>query len=150
MKILAFISTLLFSLASFAFEYPVKNFQYISDLDYHDEVESSEKYVVMIFSSRYCLERTIVDRSCFLFERKFDYYIPSFSDKIKIVGFNTYFENYQIVNQFMIRSNPTIIIMKNGQQIDRLEPDFQRPDYNRMSWEDRFLQLVTSKLYQIR
>lgn len=150
MRMFALLSSLFFSLTTFAFDYPVKNYQYISDWDYSEEVERSDKYVVMIFSSRYCLERSIVDRSCFLFERKFDYYIPSFSNKIKVVGFNTYFENYQIVNQFMIRQTPVIIIMKDGHQIDRLEPDFQRPDYNRMSWEDRFLQLVTSKLYQIR
>ena len=54
-----------------------------------NEVEQSDKYVVMIFSSRYCLERSIMDRGCFLFERKFDYYIPTLSEKIKVVGFNT-------------------------------------------------------------
>lgn len=150
MKRLVLICALFTSLTSFGFEYPVKNYQYISDWDYIDEVERSDKFVVMVFSSRYCLERTIVDRGCFLFEKKFDYYIPSLSDKIKIVGFNTHFENYQIVNQFMITQTPLIIIMKNGKQIDRLEPDFQRPEFNRMSWEDRFLQLVISKLYQIR
>lgn len=150
MKTLALLTGLFISISAFAFEYPVKNFYYISDADYRDEVEQSDKFVVMIFSSRYCLDRTIMDRSCFLFERKFDYYIPSFSEKIKVVGINTYFENQQLVDQFMIRQTPVVIIMKNGEQIDRLAPDFQDPDYYQMSWEDRFLKLLTSKLYHIR
>ncbi len=150
MKTLTLLTGLLISISAFAFEYPVKNFYYITDSDYTDEVEQSDKFVVMIFSSRYCLDRTIMDRSCFLFERKLDYYIPSFSEKIKVIGINTYFENQQLVDQLMIRQTPVVIIMKNGLEIDRLAPDFQGPDYYQTSWEDRFLELLTTKLYHLR
>ena len=150
MKTLALLTCLLISMSAFAFEYPVKNFRYLSDSDYRNEVEQSDKYVVMIFSSRYCLERSIMDRGCFLFERKFDYYIPTLSEKIKVVGFNTYYENQQLIDQLMIRQTPVVIIMKNGHEIDRLAPDFQDPDYYQTSWEDRFLELVTTKLYHLR
>jgi thioredoxin-like negative regulator of GroEL len=150
MKSLIFIISLFFSLQSIAFEYPVKNFRFISEWDFHDEVERSDKYVVILFSSSACLERAIHHRSCFLFEKKLDHFIPSFSKQIKMVGVNTYFENYQLKNHFQITKTPVVIVLKNGQQIDRIEPDFARPDYYRMSWENRFLQLVTSKLYQIR
>ena len=132
--------------------YPVNNFKYISDWDYREEVQDSDKFVVMIFSSKTCLERVIIERSCFLFERKLDYFIPSFSPKIKVVGFNAYYDNYTVVSQFNIQKIPTVIILKNNQILKRFEPTYAQPDINngRMGWQDELLKEVVSSLNQIR
>lgn len=132
--------------------YPVKNYSYISDWDYREEVEQSDKYVVMVFSSKNCLERVIIERNCFLFEKKLDYFIPSFSKNVKVVGFNTYFENYQIASQFYIQKTPTVIILKDNQIIERFESDYARPDVvnGRVGWEDELLKQVLNTVYKIR
>jgi len=132
--------------------YPVKNYKYISDWDYREEVQDSQKYVVLVFSSKNCLERINIDRSCFLFEKKLDYYIPGFSSKIKIVGFNTFFENYTVVSQFNITKIPTVIIMKNNQIIKRMEATHLQADImnGRLDWQDELLKEVVTTLSQIR
>lgn len=132
--------------------YPTKNYKYISDWDYRTEVEESDKYVIMVFSSKSCLERTIIDRSCFLFEKKLDYFVPRFSPLTKVVGFNTYFENYQIANQFQVRKTPSVIIMKNNFIIKRFEPTYERPDVmnGRLDWQDELLKQVLETVMQIR
>ena len=131
--------------------YPVNNFKYISDWDYQEEVQNSDKYVVMIFSSKSCLERTIIDRSCFMFEKKLDYYVPSFSKNVKLVGFNTYFENYSVASQFNVRNVPSVIIIKNGQIIKRFETNYAPADINngRFDWQDELLREVVNTIYQI-
>ena len=131
--------------------YPVKNFKYISDWDYREEVQDSDKYVVMVFSSKSCLERTIIDRSCFMFEKKLDYFVPKFSSSVKVVAFNTYFENYTVVSQFHIQKIPTVIIIKNNQIIKRFEPTYAQADINngRMGWQDELLKEFLSVLSQI-
>lgn len=132
--------------------YPVKNYQYISDWDYRAEVQDSKQYVVMVFSSKDCLERINVEHSCFLFEKKLDYFIPSFSPKIKFVGFNLFFENYSVISQFNITKIPTVIIVKNNQIIKRMEATNMRPDImnGRLSSQDELLKEVVNTLYQIR
>lgn len=132
--------------------YPVKNFKYISDWDYTEEVQSSDKYVVMVFSSKSCLERINIDYSCFLFEKKLDYFIPGFSSKVKIVGFNTYFENYSVVSQFNVQHNPTIIIIKDNQILKRFESTYAYPDLNngRLGWQDELLKEVLDTVQKIR
>jgi hypothetical protein len=153
MKYLIYLITLCFAFSALAeVNYPVKNFKYISDWDYREEVQDSSKYVVMVFSSKNCLERTIVDRSCFLFEKKLDYYIPGFSSKVKVVGFNTFFENYTVVSQFHITKIPTEIILKNDQIIKQMEASYLT--YNIMTgrqvWQDKLLKEVVSTVSQIR
>lgn len=132
--------------------YPVKNFKYISDWDYSTEVQNSDKYVVMVFSSNSCLERTIIDYSCFLFEKKFDYFIPRFSSSVKVVGFNTFFENHSVVSQFMIQKNPTVIIIKDNQIIKRFESAYAQPDLNngRLGRQDELLKEVLDTVQRIR
>jgi hypothetical protein len=132
--------------------YPVKNFKYISDWDYRDEVQDSDKFVVMVFSSKSCLERSIIDRSCFMFEKKLDYFVPNFSSSVKVVAFNTYFENYSVVSQFQIQKIPTVIIIKNNQIIKRFEATYAQPDINngRMGWQDELLKEVLNVVSQIR
>jgi thioredoxin-like negative regulator of GroEL len=131
--------------------YPVKNFKYISDWDYREEVQDSDKYVVMVFSSKSCLERTIIDRSCFMFEKKLDYFVPKFSSNVKVVAFNTYFENYNVASQFQIQKIPTVIIIKSGQIIKRFEATYAQPDINngRLGWQDELLKEVLSVVSQI-
>jgi hypothetical protein len=153
MKTIIFLLTILVSLSALAeVVYPVKNFKYISDFDYREEVQDSDKFVVMIFSSKECLERVIVDRSCWLFEKKLDYFVPSFSPKIKMVGFNTYFENYTVVSQFHIQKKPTVIIIKNNQILKRIEPNYALPDITvgRMNWQDELLKETVETIYKIR
>lgn len=153
MKSLFSVLALCFAFSALAeVTYPVKNFKYISDLDYREEVQDSNKFVVMIFSSKSCLERINVDRSCFLFEKKLDYFIPSFSSHIKIVGFNIFFENYSVVSQFNITKIPTVIIMKNNQIIKRMEANYLPYDVmnGRQAWQDELLKEVVSTLSQIR
>lgn len=132
--------------------YPVKNFKYISDWDYQEEVQNSDKYVVMVFSSKSCLERTIIDYSCFLFEKRLDYFIPGFSSKVKVVGFNTYFENYSVVSQFNVQNVPSVIIIKDNQIIKRFETSYEQPDLNngRLGWQDELLKEVLNTVNQIR
>jgi hypothetical protein len=137
------------SLKALAFDpvYPVKNLRYISERDYRQEVLESDKYVVMVFSSDDCLERTIVERSCWLFEKKLDYYVPKFSSRVKVVGFNTYFENYIMVRDFHIKNRPTVVVMIKGQAIKRFEPVYQdaRPySVPYLHWQDRLLKDVLS------
>jgi thioredoxin-related protein len=131
-------------------EYPIKNFSYISDFDYREEVEIKDKYVVMVFSSKDCLERTIVDRSCWLFERKLDYFVPKFSPKVKVIGFNTFFENYQVASRFMVQKTPTVIILRNGQQLSRFEADYRYGNWTEGNWQDRLLKQVLDAVSQIR
>lgn len=154
MKNLLALLALCFAYSAFSFDvtYPVKNYKYISDWDYRSEVQDSNKYVVMVFSSKNCLERITIERSCFLFEKKLDYFIPKFSSNIKLVGFNTFFENYQVASQFNVRKTPTVIIIKNNQIIQRLEGTYQRPDYTqgRLSWEDELLRETLEVVSQIR
>lgn len=142
MKALLCLLALCFAYSSLANDvtYPVKNFKYISDWDFQQEVQDSDKYVVMVFSSKACLERVVIDRTCFLYEKKLDYFIPKFSPSVKVVGFNTYFENYQTVSQFNVRG-PTVIILKNNKIIRRIEARVRPADWNqgRMSWQDEFL-----------
>src|SRR3989344_967218 len=131
MKGLLTLLALSFTFAAWSFDvvYPVKNYQYISDWDYQEEVQDSDKYVVMVFSSKSCLERINIEYSCFLFERKLDYFIPSFFKNVKVVGFNTYMENYQIVSNLKVSGVPSVIIMKDNQIIKRIEPSYQAPDW---------------------
>ena len=153
MKYLLAALTFLLSLSAFAIEYPVKNYNYISDFDYRTEVSSSDKFNVLIFSSKECLERVVVSRECFQFERKLDYMIPKFSTKLKFIGFNTYFENYTVSSEFQITKTPTVIILKNNQIIKRFEPVY-RP-YNPQLpqgqiWYDSMFTDVVNTLNQIR
>ncbi len=153
MKSFLLITASLLSFACWsAIEYPVKNYSYISDLDYQSEVQNSDKYVVMVFSSSYCLDRSIVDRSCFLFERKFDSFIPSFSSKVKIVGFNTYFENSYATQLFEITKNPTVIIFKDNLILKKMEASYAPTDVvnGRIYWQDAFLKEVVNEVYKIR
>ena len=152
MKGLLTLITLCFAFSAWSdVTYPVKNFKYISDWDYREEVQDSDKYVVMVFSSKSCLERTIIDRSCFMFEKKLDYFVPKFSSSVKVVAFNTYFENYTVVSQFHIQKIPTVIIIKNNQIIKRFEPTYAQADINngRMGWQDELLKEFLSVLSQI-
>lgn len=153
MKTIIFWLTILMSFSAMAeVVYPVKKFKYISDFDYREEVQESDKFVVMIFSSKECLERVIVDRSCWLFEKKLDYFVPSFSPKVKLVGFNTYFENYSVVSQFHIQQRPTVIIIKDNQILKRIEPRFALPDMTvgRLNWQDEMLKETVETIYKIR
>lgn len=154
MKFLFTTMLIAFSFSVFATDvtYPVKNFKYLQDADYRDEVQDSDKYVVMVFSSKDCLERTIIDRSCWLFEKKFDYFVPKFSSSVKVVGFNTYFENYQTASYFQITKRPTVIIIKNNQIIKRFEPSYAQADINqgRLGWQDELLKDVIAVVQQIR
>ena len=153
MKSFLLFMALSFSFASWsAVEYPVKNYSYLSDLDYQSEVQTSDKYIVMVFSSNYCLNRSIVDRSCFLFERKFDAFIPSFSSKVKIVGFNTYFENNYVSQLFQITNTPTVIIFKDNLMLKKMEATYAPIDLviGRINWQDAFLQEVVNEVYKIR
>lgn len=140
-----------FSVLAFDVTYPVKNYKYISDFDYREEVQDSDKWVVMVFSTKECLERTIMDRSCFLFEKKLDYFVPKFSKNVKVVGFNTYFENYTVVSQFNLRKVPTVIIMRDNQIIKRLEATYALPNWNqqRMSWQDELLKETLEVVSQL-
>lgn len=157
MKSLLAVLVLMLSVSAFAVEYPVKNFKYISDFDYREEVLNSDKFVVMVFSSKECLERTITDRSCFLFEKKLDFYIPKFSSKLKFVGFDTYFDNYTVSSEFRITKTPTVIILKNNQIIKRFELaartyNPQTPPYPPYYYspQDQLLTEVVNTLNQIR
>lgn len=153
MKGLILAVSLVFSLGAFASDvtYPVKNFKYFSELDFTNEVSESDKYVVMVFSSKECLERTARDPICFLFERKLDVFVPKFSPLVKVVAFNTYFDNYQLIQQFQISKNPTVIIIKNNRVLNRFEPKFRQPDINngRFAWQDELLREVTSTIFRI-
>lgn len=142
-------------MATFASDpvYPVKNIRYISEFDYPSEVQYSDKYVVMVFSNDSCLERVMIDRTCWLFEKKLDFFIPGFSSKIKVVGFNTFFDNYLMVRDFSIRKTPTVIIMIGGKILERFEPDFSVRRVNRipqLPWEDQLLKDVLTVIQQIR
>lgn len=149
MKGLLILAAMFFAYAAWSNDiYPVKNYKYISDWNYREEVEDSKQYVVLVFSSKECLERTIVERQCFLFEKKFDYFIPQLSSKLKVVGFNTYFENHQVVSQFNVK-NQAVILMKDGKILKRIEPDFRRPDVVTGSWQDRLLKETLDTLRQI-
>lgn len=153
MKSILVLAALSFSFATWSsIEYPVKNYKYLSDSDFQTEVQNSEKYVVMVFSSSYCLDRSIVDRSCFLFERKFDALAPSFSSKVKIVGFNTYFENSYVSQLFQITQNPTVIIFKDNLILKKLEATYEPTDVvnGRIYWQDAFLRDVINEVYKIR
>lgn len=147
MKSLVAVLALMLSLSAFAIEYPVKNFNYISDYDYRTEVLNSDKYVVMVFSSKECLERVIVDRSCFSFEKKLDYFIPKFSSKLKFVGFDIFFDNYQVSSEFRITKTPSVIIIKNNQIIKRFEPvarpyNPQTPPYYYSAQDELFKEVI--------
>ncbi|MBA2404792.1 MAG: hypothetical protein H0V66_08475 [Bdellovibrionales bacterium] len=154
MKGLFTLIALSFAFAAWSFEvtYPVKNIRYISDWDYREEVQNSDKWVVMVFSSKECLERTIIERSCFLFEKKLDYFVPKFSPKVKVVGFNTYFENYSVVSQFHVQKVPSVIIIKNNQIMKVIEPTYQQADINRgrMGWQDELLKEVVETVQKIQ
>ena len=133
--------------------YPVNNIRYVSDRDYRTEVLDSDKYVVMVFSSDDCLDPTIIERARWRFEKKMDYFVPNFSTKVKVIGFNTYFENYLIAGDFHITKTPTVIIMFKGQIIKRFEPVYNPANPNRipqMDWQDVLLQDVLNVVGQIR
>ena len=153
MKGFLILLAMLFAYSSWSAEvtYPTKNYKYISDWDYRTEVQDSDKFVLLVFSNNSCLEWTIPDRSCFLFERKLDYFIPGFSPAIKVIGFNTYFENYQVVSQFQIQKVPTVILMKNNSILRRMEASYELPDVNRgrMGWQDELLKQVLETVRQI-
>lgn len=153
MKGLLLVLALTTTLSAFASEinYPVKNYKYFSESDFQTEVSESNKYVVMVFSSKECLERTARDPQCFVFERKLDMFVPKFSPLVKVVGFNTYFDNYLLLQQFQISKVPTVIIIKNNRVLNRIEPKFIRPDINngRFSWEDELLREVTQTVSRI-
>ena len=133
-------------------EYPVKNYTYMTDFDYQREVQDAQDYVLLVFSSNNCLEGTIIDRSCFLFEKKLDYFIPSFSPRIKVVGFNTYFENYQTTSMFHIQVRPTVILMRNNSILKRMEAKHLKPDITigRLGWTDELLKEVLETVRFIR
>lgn len=155
MKSLVATLMLLLSLNALASDpvYPTKNIRYVTDYDYRTEVLDSDKYVVMVFSSDECLERTIIERSCFLFEKKLDYFVPKFSSKVKVIGFNTYFDNYRMVSDFNITKKPTVIIMINGKILKRFEPVYYQPNPNqvpRLDWQDTLLTEVLDVVGQIR
>ena len=132
--------------------YPTIHYKYISDWDYREEVEQSDKFVVMVFSHNSCLERTIIDQTCFLFERKLDYFVPGFSSLVKVVGFNTNFENYHVISQFNVVKVPSVIIIKNNKIIKRMEPSFTQPDITmgRLGWQDELLKDVLNTVNRIR
>lgn len=121
MKFVLIILATALSLTAFAQRatYPVKNIRYISEWDYSSEVLRSEKFVVMVFSSEACLERISVERSCWLFEKKLDYFVPTFSSNVKVIGFNTSFENYRLTNDLGILKSPTVILMNKGRILKR-------------------------------
>ena len=153
MKYLIILITLFFAFSALAnVTYPVKNFEYISDWDYREEVQDSNKFVVIVFSSKSCLERINIERNCFLFEKKLDYFIPGFSSKVKVVGFNTFFDNYTVASQFHITKTPTVILMKNNQIIKRMEASYLSYDImnGRQGWQDELLKEVLSTVSQIR
>ncbi len=155
MKSLLALMLLALSLNALSFDpvYPTKNIRYVSDRDYRTEVLDSDKYVVMVFSSDECLERTIIDRGCWQFERKLDYFVPKFSSKVKVIGFNTYFDNYSLVSDFNITKKPTVVIMINGKILKRFEPVYYQPNPNhvpRMDWQDTLLKEVLDVVGQIR
>jgi hypothetical protein len=107
----------------------------------------------MVFSSDECLERVIVDRGCWQFERKLDYFVPKFSSKVKVVGFNTFFDNYSLVNDFHITKTPTVVIMINGKILKRFEPVYMQPNpyqIPRLDWQDTLLKEVLEVVGQIR
>ncbi len=153
MKVLIILASLLLGTQAYAIQiqYPVKNFKYLSESDYRVEVQDSKEYVLVVFSNNDCLERTIIDRSCFMFEKKLDYSLPSFSKKVKVVAFNTYFENYLIANDFNITHTPTVILLKNNQVLKRFEPTNALPDINngRLSSQDELFKEVLKTVYQI-
>lgn len=155
MKSLLALLLLALSLNALSFDpvYPTKNIHYVSDRDYRTEVLDSDKYVVMVFSSDECLERTIIDRGCWQFERKLDYFVPKLSSKVKVIGFNTYFDNYSLVSDFNITKKPTVVIMINGKILKRFEPVYYQPNPNhvpRMDWQDTLLKEVLDVVGQIR
>ncbi len=144
MKILMLILLSLVSLAALAVEYPVKNIRYLSTDDYLREVQNSDQYIVMVFSSQECLERIVPERNCWLFERRLDAFTPSFSSKFKVIGFNTYYENYSLVAFFNLVFFPTVIIMKDNYILERLEPQ------THFGWQDELLKRTLEAVYQIR
>ncbi len=124
MKNIAFAFALLFSSLSFATpDFPLKNIKVLTEWDYATQIQNSNQVTAIIFSSSACLERVTMDNNCLLFERRMDYVAPKFS-KVKLVVFNTYFENYRLKNEFNITKIPTVILMKDGKILKRLEPDF--------------------------
>jgi thioredoxin-like negative regulator of GroEL len=86
-----------------------------------------------------------------MFEKKLDYFVPKFSSNVKVVAFNTYFENYSVVSQFQIQKIPTVIIIKNGQIIKRFEATYAPADINngRLGWQDELLKEVLNVVSQI-
>jgi thioredoxin-related protein len=154
MKFIVTLLTVVFSMGAFASDpvYPVKNIRYISEFDYRTEVSDSDKYVVMVFSNDSCLERTIIDRSCWLFEKKLDYFVPKFSSKVKVIGFNTYFDNYRVAGDFNIKKDPTVVIINKGQIIKRFEPVYNPqtvPGTINLGWQDQLLKEVLAVVSQI-
>ncbi len=152
MKQLLTLIAFAFALQAFGVTYPIKNYSYISDADSNREVEESDQYVVMVFSDSNCLNRSVRERDCFLFERKLDAYVPTFSSLVKVVGFNTYFENYQMVSDFLIHVKPTVILIKDNQVIKRLEATYRRPDYSQPTpgWQDELLRQTIEMVGSIR
>lgn len=154
MKGLLVLASLFMTTLAFGREvsYPVKNFKYLSENDYRTEVQESSKYVLIVFSSKECLERTIIEPSCFMFEKKLDAYTPSFSSQVKVVAFNTYFDNYLLTRDFDAFKAPMAILIQNNQILERFEPTYAQPDLNmgRLGWQDELLRDVLKSVSQIR
>lgn len=160
MKNIAFVLALMFSgFASAASDFPLKNIKILTEWDYTKEVQNSNQYVAMIFSSSACLEKITIDSSCLLFEKRMDYVAPKFSKNVKVVVFNTYFENYRLKDQFSIQKTPTVILMKNGKIVKRLEPDttigrtFARPTLSNpyaLTWSEVLFKQTSDLLFSIQ
>ncbi len=131
---------LFIALNAFSKDYPVKNFQYIDEYDFSSHLNSN-KIVAVVFSNSSCLERTYPDRSCMLFERKFDYFVPSFANKVKVIAADLYFQNYSLPQMYQISMLPTVVLFIDGFEVAREEANIRIFDFNtiQLNWEDDLL-----------
>lgn len=118
---------------------PLENFDYIDEIEFEEQVVESQKPVVVFLSDASCLWNSFPARSCFLVEKKVDY----FGKKIKargwkLVGLDVSFRNLELARRYSAVYRPTALVFYKGQMIEKIEPRFKSEDRSTyvISWQD--------------
>ncbi len=119
--------------------FPVDHIKYIDGYSFEDEVEMAKGKVVVIFSNGSCLWTSYPARSCFLFEKRIDFFGKQIKSRgYKLIGIDVGFRNIEVFQRYSLTSKPSVIIFNKGYEVERFEPRYSQQDRAPyvLSWQD--------------
>jgi hypothetical protein len=118
---------------------PLENFEYIDEVEFEAKVEESSKPVVFFLSDASCLWTSFPARSCFLVEKKVDFFGKQIKARgWKLIGLDVSFRNLELARRYSAVYKPTVLIFYKGQMIEKIEPRFKSEERSPyvISWQD--------------